>query len=550
MSASAPVLRMSGQEVPLVEQVPRTRRTRTRRPPRPSARGLALLVLLAQLALVAAAAAVCPPPASLEVARLETLANQERAVLGQRLGWNLGFPVCVERKPFDPSKKDRPARTSLWKTSGERWPEGCWVTVFDRAAQLAEPELRSVLAHETYHCYQDEWIGDHATWLKMPPWLIEGSARWVGEALHPTTTLAVDEDWHDWFSQPDRPLFERAFDALGLYGHLQDVAGEATVWGALRPAVVAARNGGSGAAYLTLLGSHRQATVESWAASYFRDPSFGAAWTANGPGFLPPKAPVVTPLKIGSGDIADLATAPYTVRDARLYSTAEVVTVAATGSLRVGAAGGLDRALAGGALALCTADGGCACPAGATWQGPELVKAPNGAGDEPPRLALTGDGAGAAVHVEGHRLADFCRQAGTAIGCALLQPADFAAAGVAGARSPVDHGGGAGNHYCMYTQASGADGGIELDVFLDGNAVDAEATWSTARSELTPGSSGAALLPGIDQGELLASPRGFSWLLVRQGRLTFVLSIPGGAHVEEQLLTLGRLVLERVRGAS
>ncbi len=499
-----------------------------------------LATMLATGLLASPQAQASGPP---DLTTLNTWVQQEKQALQTLLKYPLKTPVVVYRAAFPPPSDphpDDPGHASRWADgSGQPWPDGCEITVFNTGVVLVEQELRSVLAHETYHCFQDEWIGSYSTWKTMPRWVTEGSARWVGEFLHPTKTLGFQTNWEDYFQHPEKSLFTREFDAIGFFGHLQDVAGAGAVWERLRPMVVAAAQGGSPAAYLAALGNHKGPFVDSWASSYFREPAYGPAWDALGPGVMSPPAPLVKQWTLSNGSSADVKAAPYTVADARINSLADVLTITAAGSVRV-ATGTFDQMVTD-SVSICTSKKGCVCP-GDTEPDSDLVLVQDATAAGIPRVAVTGDVVGADAHAEGQSLDDYCKDRHTyPINCGLLKPADFTRVGVPGAGPPQIN----PAYYCVYAGKSGATGGIEFDVFVDPTPGEAAGTYAKGREELAQMAAAPANLQGVDQGEIFGGPGAPVSLIARRGTFTFVITIPGRDNATDQLLRLGRLVLKR-----
>jgi hypothetical protein len=130
--------------------------------------------------------------------------------------------------------------------------------------------------------------------------------------------------------------------------------------------------------------------------------------------------------------------------------------------------------------------------------------------------------------------------------CALLAPADFQSAGVAGAKPPTRNGTG-NDAYCVYAGKSSATGGIELDVFIAPDANEAKATYAEVR-----GAPGKAVSLAADQAEVsqVKGPPAFTAISVRKGKLVFGLGIPTTAKSAEQVTALARLVLQRADALS
>ena len=136
--------------------------------------------------------------------------------------------------------------------------------------------------------------------------------------------------------------------------------------------------------------------------------------------------------------------------------------------------------------------------------------------------------------------------------CGALTPADFKAAGVAGAGKPTANiqDGGA-SAYCVYAGKSSATGGIELDVFhpAGADAKEAKATLDTAVGEgsspMTP-----IKIAGVDEAlwsaKAVSGGPPFATIAVRRATLVFVIGIPTSKDAEGQLRKLVDLVLKRL----
>jgi len=124
----------------------------------------------------------------------------------------------------------------------------------------------------------------------------------------------------------------------------------------------------------------------------------------------------------------------------------------------------------------------------------------------------------------------------------LLTPNDWTAAGLTGAGQPTVNSDGPGSAYCSYTASSGAEGGLELDAFVDANDSDAQATFDTAAGEA--GATEEIALPGADQA-FMDSQDSPGVLVVRKGNLTFVIGLPPSDNSQAQAATLAALVLSR-----
>ncbi|MEA2676220.1 MAG: hypothetical protein QOJ81_361 [Chloroflexota bacterium] len=132
--------------------------------------------------------------------------------------------------------------------------------------------------------------------------------------------------------------------------------------------------------------------------------------------------------------------------------------------------------------------------------------------------------------------------------CALLTPDDWTAAGLAGAGPPEmdDDGPGTGSAYCVYNGASGATGGLELDVFVGPALDDARLTYAQILQSIpTPSTPN---LSGVDEAAINTNIEpGFGAILARTGELVVTITLPTTGGTADQLTSLTNLVLDRAR---
>ncbi len=128
--------------------------------------------------------------------------------------------------------------------------------------------------------------------------------------------------------------------------------------------------------------------------------------------------------------------------------------------------------------------------------------------------------------------------------CDLLGTGDFEAVGISGTGAPTVSSDGPGSAYCAYTGASGANGGVEFDVFVDD---DAAGTYQTILGEI--GSVAPSDIPGVDEAAgtdgIGGQPDQPAAIVVRKGKLVFTIAAPGGPNNSVMLEQLAALVLAR-----
>jgi hypothetical protein len=128
---------------------------------------------------------------------------------------------------------------------------------------LSKYEKEEVIAHEVFHCFQKE-INPEAKFEHG--WLEEGLARWVDLTLFPKTRLAVALDaLTKYYETPETSLFDRKYDAVGFWAHVQDVTHD--LWKRIPSIVEAGINFHDLAAWKAALGDHESSFLDSWGSS-------------------------------------------------------------------------------------------------------------------------------------------------------------------------------------------------------------------------------------------------------------------------------------------
>ena len=118
------------------------------------------------------------------------LAKKTAADMGGLIGRKLTRPLVITDEKFAPpafagtikdAKKDSGAVTIATKKVGGKWEEQgagetmdtCWIVWL--SSYTGDAQDRSLLAHEVYHCFQNE-LGPLR---ELPNWLVEGSRNMV-----------------------------------------------------------------------------------------------------------------------------------------------------------------------------------------------------------------------------------------------------------------------------------------------------------------------------------------------------------------------------------
>jgi hypothetical protein len=265
------------------------------------------------------------------------------------------------------------------------------------------PELRATMTHEVFHCFQAQLMGSVGAWvnLKAAPWMMEGSAEWVGEEAAPGSTVSA-KWWPDYLTKPGRSLFERSYDAIGFYAHLQE--SYIDPWSRFQSTFTASSNA---AAYARATAPAAGAFLDSWAAGYARRPTWGSGWDTTGPNITADR-PAVERLLIGNnGGPSQPAALAYANYVGEFDLQADVVMVDVTGHGRLRTSDGRTLMPSGGLDgAYCLLSGGCTCPPHSACVGPPLRAASRGVAF----LALSGGPDGSSASVEGRSLDTFCSE--------------------------------------------------------------------------------------------------------------------------------------------
>ena len=122
------------------------------------------------------------------------------------------------------------------------------------------PPLELVIAHEVFHCFQ----GDITGWNSLPAWITEGSADWAALTVDPVSFFHGGGNLNNYIQTPHTELFKRSYDAVGFWGHAEDVV--PNLWAAM-PAIL---NSGSSQAAFALANGNTDAFLTTWGSSVFR----------------------------------------------------------------------------------------------------------------------------------------------------------------------------------------------------------------------------------------------------------------------------------------
>jgi hypothetical protein len=268
----------------------------------------------------------------------------------------------------------------------------CQIRVPPAGQTYTGNDLTVLLAHETFHCI--EFALNPTGWPKLGNWEIEGLADWAAQSTNPPSPF--DNSLQDYFGSAEKPLFSRAYDATGFWGHADEVGGKGSLWAKL-PTIL---NAPSYDDAYSEAGGGDQAFQDTWPSALWRSAA-GPAWRQTDPVYLPTKG-VGTDAIIVDDD-SGLHSDPYALGEYAIEADPErplVQVISTLGTMRAGTAT-QDFGTAGISDFYCSGD--CTCPNGEQSSIPDHQNF-----SKMLRLALTGgDGVGIGA-VKYHSLDDFC----------------------------------------------------------------------------------------------------------------------------------------------
>jgi hypothetical protein len=313
------------------------------------------------------------------------------AKLGRSL--NLSWSVVVDAtQPQGSPSEFAITYTSWFPLYGS---SSCTIHVHPLLVNASDPAVvKATMAHELFHCFQYDWFDQHGGYRKLPDWIIEGQAEWAGENAGGPSNAGRDW-WGTYLISPEDRLWQRSYDAVGFYQHMAEEGVDP--WQHFDAMLAATDNVGA----FQAAGANADVFEDTWSSGFFRDAGLGP-WNAAGPWTLTAKA-VPHQLSITIGDSKDLAANAVTDQDWVVTSYADVLEVHAHGHVRMRTDPDGNETDTGQRW-LCTKAGGCACPAGERFVGPELeTVAPT------IKFGLTGGLDGAGETLVGHGLDEYCK---------------------------------------------------------------------------------------------------------------------------------------------
>jgi hypothetical protein len=314
-----------------------------------------LLGLSANGASITAHAALYGDPGFVPDAQLQSLAQSWVPVFANRLNHQLGLSLVVgtTTTPLGTAANGKPAFADALPISilgGNVFGLQCRIRL-GSSVQI-NTYLELALAHEVFHCFQFDLAP--STWKTIPDWIMEGMADWAALSVDPVSYANTDGALGTYLTSTRKPLFSRDYDAVGFWGHVQDVTGN--LWSRVAQILNA---GGNGASYVAAVGASN--FLPSWGSSPFRTVPASTDWAMLSP--ISPPGPGAIPLGqktilFGDGDVyAD----PWSTSQFDVHASVNrpILHFAIDGSGRL--SDGYNYTDLHDAW-FCTRSGGCPCP--------------------------------------------------------------------------------------------------------------------------------------------------------------------------------------------
>lgn len=280
----------------------------------------------------------------------------------------------------------------------------CRIRLLPEGQKQGSEFLSIVLAHETFHCFQSDIMTPvGALVVNRRDWLLEGMADWAALTIRPVPWDVGSGNIRSYLDTPRSPLFSRTYDAVGFFGHAEQVLGDLWPW-IVRILAAPTSEGSYGWA-----GGNGDAFLNSWGSSTFNRSKVGFDWYPTRPLSTPPGFDPAGSVPIWY-DVELVDAGPYAL--ARYIIDSEVGLVRNKPLLHVEVKGFARL----GNVSLDTTD----LDDDWFWLGPGFAKCPRGTTGTPPParplgqrgalLALTGGPSGAAGTVSFESLETYCKE--------------------------------------------------------------------------------------------------------------------------------------------
>ncbi len=336
----------------------------------------------------------------------QALADKYNAIYRTKLPGAPPVPIRVFTASQDitvviKGKKTKAGADATSLNASGQWgvgaPAYCRVRVTPAGQAGSSQYKEYLLAHETFHCFEFALM---ANWRQRTDWIIEGMADWAADTVDSASSDLIGS-YKNYLGTPTTALFARSYDAVGFWGHADEVGGRGSLWGKI-PGVLAAPDD---AASYALAGGTASAFVDTWASAIWRFPDAGAAWNQTDPYSVPQSEYGGVAPRFVEKD-APLSAGPYTMAEYVVGSNPDqplVEVLGSQGTLRAA----VPKQDFGPVNSEWFCAGKCECPPGEQSSVPSHKSF-----DKHFELALTGGASAGAGSVSYHSLDEFCKATG------------------------------------------------------------------------------------------------------------------------------------------
>jgi hypothetical protein len=300
------------------------------------------------------------------------------------------------------------AHTQSWPDNSTKpFDDGnCWIIVHNlKFTGLDDISTASIMTHEAMHCYQDVASGSPGARSKMPQWVADGEATWAQATVVPSATDIIADKWTSYVFYPKAPTFSRAYDAIGVFGHAQDLTGPGVVWSRMMNVATVSTQQSPEDTLKAEVAGFSDKFFSTWGASFFRESH--EPWQIHGPALAITTRPEPEKITVGEGEVKLLVADAFATSQTNVDTQEDILSVglvAGYGRLHDGTFG-LDTTLDLDApLLLCTRLGGCECPPDMDGKVPETKKA-----STPISIGLEGADTSARVGLATTSIKEFCK---------------------------------------------------------------------------------------------------------------------------------------------
>ena len=250
-------------------------------------------------------------------------------------------------------------------TPGKPQAFACRLFVTASGKDAGPAKLYVSLAHEIFYCGAAAKLQSKEAVDLVPGWVLEGGAHYF--AMWATSGL-FENAWNEYFSNSSSPLFQREYDAIGFWSHIEYSLGH------VFEAIAAALPEASSEERFVRAGGLAAPFINTWASGLYRDEAGNAGhdWNTAGPG-LPLLARAQREhVTIANNEVVVFDQGAYGNHLAFITTTADLLRFELIGRPRMTDEQSVDTTALASAV-YCTRMGGCPpCPSNPAQNYPPL----------------------------------------------------------------------------------------------------------------------------------------------------------------------------------